>query len=118
MKRWVTSFSILVLFLFATKANGQTIVNNYTDPCDGKTYTFTTTLPNQIVLAVVRGQAKTFTYTEVASGAMSTWISSIFLQPCPVAITQTIAQHAAQAASSAASQAASCLLYTSPSPRD
>ena len=107
MKKWIQNFSILVLFLIALKANGQSIVNTYTDPCDGKVYTFTTPIPNQVVVAIVRGQAKTFTYAEVVSGAMTAWINSIFLQPCPISITQTVAQQAAQAASSAASQAAS-----------
>lgn len=107
MKKWLLGLQILVTFLIAIKANGQSIVNTYTDPCDGKVYSITTPIPNQVVVAVVRGQAKTFTYAEVISGAMTTWINTIFSQPCPVSVTQTIAQQAAQAASSAASQAAS-----------
>ena len=107
MQKWLLSLLILVSLLVAFSANGQSIVNTYTDPCDGKVYSFTTPIQNQVVVAVVRGQAKAFTYSEVMSGAMTVWVSSIFSQPCPISITQTVAQQAAQVASSAASQAAS-----------
>lgn len=107
MKQWVRFFSILVLFLIAFKAKGQILTQTYTDPCDGKVYTISVPIPNQVVVVVIRGKAKTFTYVEAQSGVMSTWITTILSEPCPVAIAVTVAQQAAQAASSAASAAAS-----------
>lgn len=107
MKRWVRFLSIFVLFLIAYQANGQVITQTYTDPCDGKIYTVSVPIPNQVVVVVIRGKTKTFTYVEAQSGVMSTWITTILSEPCPVAITVTVAQQAAQAASSAASAAAS-----------
>ena len=81
MKAWFLSFSILVLSSLAFTANGQVITQTYTDPCDGKVYTVSFPITNQVVLIVIRGKAKTFTYVEAQSGVMSTWINTIFSEP-------------------------------------
>ena len=77
MKRWLSILVILVVFL-ANKANGQSIVQTYIDPCDNKVYTVAFPLPNNSITVVVRGKAKTFTYLEAQSGAILVWVNSIF----------------------------------------
>lgn len=115
MKKWVIYFSILVLTSIAVTANGQSITQTYVDPCDNRTYNVTFPIPTQSVLVVIRGQARTFTYQEARTGVVATWVNSILNQPCPVLITQTIAQQTTQAASTAASQAAGAAAGTASS---
>lgn len=109
MKKWLINLLILVLFLFASKANGQNIVQTYIDPCDNKVYTVVVPISSNQpgVLVLIRNKSRIFTYADFASGTVTKWINDIFLTPCPIAIVATVAQQAAQAASSAASQAAS-----------
>lgn len=109
MKQWILVILISVLFIIANKANGQNIIQTYTDPCDNKVYTvIVPILSNRSgVLVLIRNKSRIFTYADFVSGTVTKWVSEIFSTPCPVPITATIAQQAAQAASSAASQAAS-----------
>jgi hypothetical protein len=95
--------------MLANKANSQSIVQTYIDPCDNKVYTVAFPLPNNSITVVVRGKAKTFTYLEAQSGAIPVWVNSIFATPCPTntVVTQTVTQAVSQAASQAASAAAS-----------
>jgi hypothetical protein len=109
VKKWILSLLISVSFLIAFKANGQTIVQTYIDPCDNKVYTVLVPISSNQpgVLVLIRNKSKIFTYADFASGTVTKWINDIFSTPCPVAITATVAQQAAQTASAAASQAAS-----------
>ena len=109
MKKWITSSLILVILLFANKANSQIISQTYIDPCDKKVYNVTFAIPNQTLLIVVRGKSKIFTYTEAAQGRVQAWITQIFSEPCPINVTvqQSIQTAVGQAATQAASQAAS-----------
>jgi len=109
MKGWCKSLLILVLFLIASKANGQNIVQTYIDPCDNKVYTVVVPISSNQpgVLVLIRNKSRLFTYADFASGTVTKWVNDIFATPCPVAVTVTVAQQAAQAASNAASQAAS-----------
>jgi hypothetical protein len=109
VKRWFTYLLIIVSFIFASKANGQNIVQTYIDPCDGKAYTVVVPISSNQpgVLVLIRNKSRIFTYADFASGTVTKWVNDIFSTPCPIAITATVAQQAAQAASSAASQAAS-----------
>ena len=83
MKRWLTSLLILVLIFFASNAKGQTITNVYVDPCDNKVYTVSFPLTNIGVLIVIRGESKIFTANDFRSGAVDSWVRSIFAKPCP-----------------------------------
>ena len=109
MKRWFKYLPIIVLFIFANKANGQNIVQTYIDPCDSKVYTVVVPISSNQpgVLVLIRNKSRIFTYADFASGTVTRWVNDIFLTPCPIAIVATVAQQAAQAASNAASQAAS-----------
>lgn len=113
MKTWVTVFLISVTFFIANTAIGQTIVQTYLDPCDGKIYTVSFPLPNQTVTVVVRGKVRSFSYVEASSGAIQTWVNQIFSTPCPstpiatAAVATTVSQAASSAASAASSSAAS-----------
>ena len=109
MKRWFTYLLITVSFIFASKANGQNIVQTYIDPCDSKVYTVVVPISSNQpgVLVLIRNKSRIFTYADFASGTVTRWVNDIFSTPCPIAIVATVAQQAAQAASNAASQAAS-----------
>ena len=109
MKGWFKYLLIIVLFIFANKANGQNIVQTYIDPCDSKVYTVVVPISSNQpgVLVLIRNKSRIFTYADFASGTVTRWVNDIFLTPCPIAIVATVAQQAAQAASNAASQAAS-----------
>ena len=119
MKRWLLVLLVLVLSI-ANKANGQSIVQTYIDPCDNKVYTVTFPLPNNSVTVVVRGKAKVFTYIEAQSGAIQVWVNSIFATPCPTntvvtqTVTQAVSQAASQAATAAATAASAPTLITQP----
>lgn len=112
MKKWLLALFILVTFT-ANKANGQTIVQTYLDPCDGKVYTVSFPLPNQTVTVVVRGKVRSFSFTEASAGAIQVWVNQIFSTPCPsspvatAAVATTVSQAASSAASAASSSAAS-----------
>jgi hypothetical protein len=115
MKKWPLAFTILVMFLIANKANGQSIVQTYIDPCDNKVYTVLVPISSNQpgVVVLIRNKFRTFTYADFASGAVTKWINEIFSTPCPISqttqqtITQTVSQAASAAASAAASSAAS-----------
>jgi hypothetical protein len=111
MKKWIINLLLTsVLFILANKANGQILTQTYLDPCDNKVYVVTFPLPNNVITAIVRNKAKTFTYLEAQSGVIQTWVNSIFATPCPtqqVVLQQTITNTVTQAASQAATQAAS-----------
>jgi hypothetical protein len=109
VKRWFTYLLITVSFIFASKANGQNIVQTYIDPCDSKVYTVVVPISSNQpgVLVLIRNKSRIFTYADFASGTVTKWVNDIFSTPCPIAIVATVAQQAAQAASNAASQAAS-----------
>ena len=109
MKQWILVVLILVLFSIAFKANSQSIVQTYIDPCDSKVYTVVVPISSNQpgVLVLVRNKSRLFTYADFASGTVTKWVNDIFSTPCPIAIVATVAQQAAQAASNAASQAAS-----------
>jgi hypothetical protein len=97
------------LFSIAFKANRQSIVQTYIDPCDSKVDTVVVPISSNQpgVLVLVRNKSRLFTYADFASGTVTKWVNDIFSTPCPIAIVATVAQQAAQAASNAASQAAS-----------
>ena len=108
MKKWISSFLILVMFLFASKANGQTITTTYTDPCTNEIKTLVVPAIGPGVVVMYRGSYKLVTAADIKSGTFQAWITTVTASvPCPTTLTATIAQQAAQAASSAASQAAS-----------
>jgi hypothetical protein len=109
MKGWFKYLLIIVSFLIANKASGQSIVQTYIDPCDNKVYTVMVPISSNQpgVLVLIRNKSRLFTYADFASGTVTKWVSDIFSTPCPVVIVATVAQQAAQAASNAASQAAS-----------
>lgn len=112
MKKWLLALFILVTFT-ANKAKGQTIVQTYLDPCDGKVYTVSFPLPNQTVTVVVRGKVRSFSFAEASAGAIQVWVNQIFSTPCPsspvatAAVATTVSQAASSAASAASSSAAS-----------
>ena len=115
MKKWLLTLTILVSFLLANKANGQSIVQTYIDPCDSKVYTVVIPISSNQpgVVVIIRNKSKVFTYADFASGNVTKWINEIFAIPCPTAtvvqqtVTQAVSQAAAQAV--AAGRAASAV---------
>ena len=104
------------MFLLANKANGQSIIQTYIDPCDNKVYTVIVPIASNQpgVVVLIRNKSRIFTYADFASGTVTKWVSDIFATPCPTntAVQQTIQNTVSQAASQAASAAASsALLY-------
>jgi len=98
---------ITVFLLASFLAKGQTLSQTYVDPCDGKSYTVTFSIPNQALLVVIRGQSKVFTYADAKSGVLTTWVTSILSAPCPVVAAQVVATTVANTVSQASSSAAS-----------
>jgi hypothetical protein len=104
---------IFVIFL-TYRTQGQVVTQTYIDPCDLKTYIVTIPIQsNTGVLVIIRGDSKTFTYTEFNNGVVDRWVNSIFSKPCPTSlvvqqtVTTTVTQASSTAASTAASSAAS-----------
>jgi len=66
MKKWLLILVILVVFL-ANKANGQSIVQTYIDPCDAKVYTVVIPISSnqQGVVVIIRNKSKVFTYADL-----------------------------------------------------
>ena len=62
--------SIIWICFLSLKAEGQSIVQTYIDPCDNKVYVVTAPLPNNSVTVIVRGKVRTFTYAEAQAGAI------------------------------------------------
>jgi len=115
MKKWL--FGIIITFLFAIKANGQIFTQTYVDKCTGEIKTVTTNHINGNTVVSFYNQIRTFTPAEVQSGAVQTWLNTVYAQynsmACPTsqvvqqAVQNTVSQAASQAASTAASSAAS-----------
>jgi hypothetical protein len=84
MKKWISSLLILVAFLLASEANGQSIIQTYIDPCDNKTYTVVVPISSNQpgVVVLIRNKSRIFTYTDFASGAVTKWVNEIFATPC------------------------------------
>ena len=112
MKKWIISSVILVIILFANKANGQTYTQTFIDKCTGETKVATTTYINGNAVVSFYNQIKTFTPLEVQTGQLQVWLQTTYAAyntlACPVStvvqqtITNAVAQAAAQAAASAA----------------
>ncbi len=125
MKKWVVG--IIVLFLFAFKANGQTYTQTFIDKCTGEKKVATTTIINGHATVSFYNQIRTFTPLEVQTGVVQTWLfttkATYEALTCPVinnpvvqqAVANTATQAAANAASSAASSAASAAASSSAS---
>jgi hypothetical protein len=114
LKKWLSILSILVLFVFANKANGQLFTQTFIDKCTGQTKVATTTMVNGNAIVSFYGQIKSFTPVQVTSGELQTWLQVTYASynslACPVStpvVTQTVTQAVSQAASTAASTAAS-----------
>ena len=76
MKKWVVG--IIVLFLFALKANGQTYTQTFIDKCTGEVKLATTTYVNGRAFVSFYDQMKVFTPEEVQSGAMQIWLQIVY----------------------------------------
>ena len=67
MKKWLSTLLILVMFLLASKANGQVYTQTFIDKCTGKTKTATTTYVNGNAVVSFYDQIKTFTSAGISS---------------------------------------------------
>lgn len=127
MKKW---FGVLILIIvFALKVNGQTISQTFVDKCTGETKVATIQYVNGNAVVSFYNQIRVFTPIEVQSGAMQTWLLSVYntyanlscatnpvvQQAVQQATQQATQQAASQAASSAASSAASAAASSSAS---
>ena len=132
MKKWLATFLISVIFLFAQKAYAQTYTQTFIDRCTGETKLATTTIINGNATVSFYNQVRTFTPFEVQTGLVQTWLfttkATYEAFTCPVintpvvqqtvtnAVAQTASNAASQAASSAASSAASTVVVPPPPP--
>lgn len=132
MKKWLATFLISVIFLFAQKAYAQTYTQTFVDRCTGETKVATTTIVNGNATVSFYNQVRTFTPFEVQTGVIQTWLfttkATYEALTCPVintpvvqqtvtnAVAQTASTAASQAASSAASSAASTVVVPPPPP--
>jgi hypothetical protein len=112
----------LLLFIFLSlKSEGQTYTQSYVDKCTGEIKTVTTVFINGNTQVSFYNQIRTFTPSEVASGAVQTWLNSVYAQynsmACPTnqVVQQTVQNTVSQAASSAASSSASSAASSSAS---
>jgi hypothetical protein len=127
MKKWLGT--IILFFLFAFKVNGQIATQTFIDKCTGETKIATIQYVNGNAIVSFYNQIRTFTPIEVQSGAMQTWLLSVYTtyanlscatnpvvqQAVQQATQQASQQAASQAASSAASSAASAAASSSAS---
>ena len=127
MKKW---FGVLfLLVMFAIDVNGQVITQTFVDKCTGETKVATINYVNGNAVVSFYNQIRVFTPIEVQSGAMQTWLLSVYntyanlscatnpvvQQAVQQATQQATQQAASQAASSAASSAASAAASSSAS---
>jgi len=125
MKKWLATFILTVVLLFANHAKGQTYTQTFIDKCTGEKKIATTTYINGSAVVSFYGQIKTFSPFEIQTGALQIWLTQTYALynslACPVSqqstaiIAQTAASAATQAASSAASAAASSAASTAAS---
>jgi len=78
MKKWIISSVILVIILFANKANGQTYTQTFIDKCTGETKVVTTTYINGNAVVSFYNQIKTFTPLEVQIGQLQVWLQTTY----------------------------------------
>lgn len=133
MKKWIaTILIIIVTFITAFKAEGQTYTQTFIDKCTGETKVATTTMSNGFATVSFYNQVRTFTPLEVQTGVVQTWLlttkATYEALTCPVinnpvvqqtvtnAVAQTASTSASQAASSAASSATSNVVVPPPPP--
>ena len=88
-----------VLHVLCSHLVAQTYTYSYTDPCTGNLKSLSVPI-NGTVAVSYYGQLQSFSYSELTSGALETWVNSVFAQfgnsnPCssivglPTAITVT-----------------------------
>jgi len=103
---------ILVVVLLPVYAYSQTIIQTWTDPCTKVTSVFSIPITGSTTI-VIYNKSKTFTASDVYSGAFQAWISQAFeeykkFSACSVAqTTQTATIVTANAVSSAVGNAVS-----------
>ena len=108
MNKWLVTLSIIVTFLFANQAKGQTYTQTFIDKCTGETKVATTTYVNGSAIVSFYGQIKSFSPLEVQTGMLQAWLTQTYLiynsMACPVSQQSTaiIAQTAANAAAASA----------------
>lgn len=89
----------VVLHVLCSHLVAQTYTYSYTDPCTGNLKSLSVPI-NGTVAVSYYGQLQSFSYSELTSGALETWVNSVFAQfgnsnPCssivglPTAITVT-----------------------------
>ncbi len=133
MKKWIVAILLLIVtFITAFRAEGQTYTQTFVDRCTGETKVATTTIVNGNATVSFYNQVRTFTPFEVQTGVIQTWLfttkATYEALTCPVintpvvqqtvtnAVAQTASTAASQAASSAASSAASTVVVPPPPP--
>lgn len=125
MKKWLVTFILTVILLFANQAKGQTYTQTFIDKCTGEKKIATTTYINGSAVVSFYGQVKTFSPFEIQTGALQVWLTQTYALynslACPVSqqstviIATTAANVATQAATNAASAAASSAASTAAS---
>ena len=105
--KWILT---ILLSLTLSWASAQVLTQVYVDPCSGKILTVTVPINNGAVTVVYRGQYKVVTASDITTGALQAWITSINALPCEqqittVVVTQAVTQAVAQATQQATAQA-------------
>ena len=90
-------FIILIVLFFSTLVvNGQSLTYSFTDPCTQEVTNFSFPLQQgQSTVIFFLGQSRTFTASDVASGAFGAWINQVYsdyrkVMPCSVQSTNVI----------------------------
>ena len=78
MNKWLVTLSIIVTFLFANQAKGQTYTQTFIDKCTGETKLATTTYINGNAVVSFYNQIKTFTPLEVQIGQLQVWLQTTY----------------------------------------
>jgi hypothetical protein len=103
MKKYI--IFITIFLIFSVKSFSQsTVTQTYVDPCDNKIYTITIPFGQNQTIAIIRGQSRIVTLSDINTGAFQSWVNSVFATPCPVTnpvVQQTVANTVTQAAAAA-----------------
>lgn len=109
MKRW---FVLVLFLLLGASAKSQVLTTTFTDPCTKEVKVIVVPLVGSTVVSLYN-ESKSFTAADVQSGALSQWISQVYIKwstvnPCSTnQATTTATQVAANTVSSVVASAVS-----------
>ena len=91
---WKKILIIISIFFLGFRANGQSLVYTFIDPCTKATTLFTVPLQGSTTIFFL-GKQQTFTAADVSSGAFATWINQSYsdyrkITPCSVQSTTVV----------------------------